>query len=800
MQAQSVRIRFTPSNWHLSRILWDTLVGYDVFVSYAWADGRSYAQALATALRNAGYRCFLDDSEMPGGTELGSALSVALRRSAALVVVTTPGALDSSAVHSEVSALTARGRHVVPIFLDSGLRTNGAGPTLPLLKQRVWLDEDHMASTPSPAIIVRLTQTFRFVRRGRLRTLALMTAAMGFAALAGAAFLQAHFVETERQLNEVQVLARRQPTEAFLLLAETKARWFSDPSIWQQLEAFEISSSPTVWRYIFGDAVSSVAWLSNESFAVASANGQGYVWDTLGSEPKVLPARTAGTPEEIDSFTAGIIPLSEVRVSPKGNFLATVDWRHCLRIFPVDESTATVTANSAVNCTNASAGEGSGRPFAISPTGKIAIVGQNSVGILSAPNSIVQIPISSRGDVKDLAFDKFEHVHVRYSNNVLVSINKTGVMQEGTSQSLGQCSDGRAWSVAEGDELLFVGQEGTQPAIRLSGNAPYLISPNCALYIDGGGDLFNLQKPLEKLKEKFAIDWQYDSNMVRVSFSPSDNLAAVAQHDGTIQVLDVTSGAERLLLGHTQRVFEMAFSPDEQLLLTGSFDGTARIFQVNSGFAHEKGDYPGAEAVYSSVSNNKPIVSGQAFEAIEDENLSQSFFVTTLDKAATEKVAVRADWRAGKQFFLADGDTQYTAVCSAFGCPEGSEVRRLRLDVTANGNNVQARATDDGRFLAVLEIGNAIHVFDLWRSSDAPLFSSRDDQIRSATFDSSGQRLFILRGDRLVILSVGAFALKEALHDKIRFCLSEEERMKYLHEWKFLASWFTNRCRIQHRS
>lgn len=794
MQAQSFWRRFTPSNSHFSRVLWDALVGYDVFLSYAWADGRPYAQALATALRNAGYRCFLDDSEMPGGTELGTALSVALRRSAALVVVTTPGALVSSAVHNEVNALTARGRHVVPIFLDSGLRTNGAGPILPLLKQRVWLDEDHMATRPSPAIIARLTQTFRFVRRGRLRTLALTTAAIGFAALAGAAFLQAYFVETERQLNEVQVLARRQPTEAFMLLAETKRRWFSDSSIWQQLEAFEISSSPTVWRYLVGDTISGVAWLSNESFAVASANGKGYVWDTLGSQPKVLPARTAGTPEERDSFAADIIPLSDIRLSAKGNFLATVDWRHCLRIFPVN-ATATVTANSAVSCINASSGDDSGHPFAISPTGKIAIVQQNSVSILSAPNSNVHIPMSNSGDIKDLAFDKFDHLHVRYSNNVLVSIDKTGVMQEGESLSLGQCLDGRAWSMAEGDELVFVGQEGTQPAIRLSGNAPYLISPNCAVYIDGRGDLFSLLKPSQKLKEKFATDWQYDGNMVRVSFSQAGNLAAVAQHDGTIKVLEVNSGAERSLLGHTQRVFDMAFSPDEQLLLTGSFDGTARIFQVNSGFAHEEGDYPDAEAVYSSVSNDKPIVSDQAYEAIDDEDLSQPLFVTTLDKAATEKIEVRADWRAGKQFFLADGDTQYTAVCSAFGCPEGSEVRRLRLDVTASGNNVQARATDDGRFLAVLEIGNAIHVFDLWRSSDAPLYTSRDHQIRSATFDSSGQRLFMLRGDRLVILSVGAVALKEALEDKVRFCLSAEERMTYLHEWKFLASWIANRCR-----
>ncbi|WP_137133097.1 TIR domain-containing protein [Rhizobium sp. FY34] len=796
MQASSYWRRFTPSNWHLSRVLWDALVGYDVFVSYAWVDGRPYAHALATALRNAGYRCFLDDSEMPGGTELGSALSLALRRSAALVVVTTPGALASSAVRSEVDGFAARGRHVVPVFLDPSLRTNGTGSVLSLLRQRIWLAEDQVTSTPSAAVITRLIQTFRFVKRARLRSLAIGIVAFCFATLIAAAFLQSQLATTERQLKGVQALTQRQPTEALMLLAEAKRRWFSDPSILQQLEAFEISSSPTVWRYVVGDAVSGVAWLSNDRFAVASANGMGYVWDTFSSEQTILPARTADTPEEHDSFAAGTIPLSDIRVSPEGNFLATIDWRHCLRIFPIN-AIASVTANSAVRCINSSSGEDSRHPFAISPTGKIAIVRQNSISILSAPSSIVQIPMPSRGEIKDLAFDKFDHIHVRYSNNILVSVDKTRVMKEGTSLSLGQCSDGRAWSIAEGDELVFVGRELTQPAIRLSGNAPYLISPNCAGYIDGRGDLFSLLKPSQKLKEKFATDWQYDGNMVRVSFSDSGNLAAVAQHDGTIQVLEVNTGAQRSLLGHTQRVFDMAFSPDEQLLLTGSLDGTARIFEVNSGFAHEEGEYPGAEAVYSSVSNDKPIVSDQAYEAIEDLEPSQPLFVNALDKTTTGKVEVRADWRAGKQFFLADGDTQYTAVCSAFGCPAGSEVRRLRLDLTASGNNVQARATEDGRFLAVLDIGNAIHVFDLSRPSDAPLYTLRDDQIRSATFDSSGQRLFMLRGDRLVILSVGAVALKEALQDKIRFCLSAEERMTYLNEWKFLASWIANRCRSE---
>ena len=53
----------------LIRAAWQRLFRYDFFISYAWADGRPYAEALVRELAAASYRyrCFIDRREMGGG-------------------------------------------------------------------------------------------------------------------------------------------------------------------------------------------------------------------------------------------------------------------------------------------------------------------------------------------------------------------------------------------------------------------------------------------------------------------------------------------------------------------------------------------------------------------------------------------------------------------------------------------------------------------------------------------------------------------------------------------------------------
>ena len=69
-----------------------------------------------------------------------------------------------------------------------------------------------------------------------------------------------------------------------------------------------------------------------------------------------------------------------------------------------------------------------------------------------------------------------------------------------------------------------------------------------------------------------------------LAFHPTDPLVAVAHDDGTIDVVDVRSGASRVTIaGNSGPVWGVTFSPDGARLATAGDDGTVRIFDAASG-------------------------------------------------------------------------------------------------------------------------------------------------------------------------------------------------------------------------
>ncbi|CAO3408520.1 toll/interleukin-1 receptor domain-containing protein [Azospirillum largimobile] len=187
------------------RQLLDLVLGYDVFVSYAWSDGRDYAKALAVALRKDGYRCFLDDSEMPSGSDLATSVSTALRRSSSLVLVATLDALKSPHVTVEIEAFASTTRPMVPVFLNPELRNFATGRVLSIVAKRVWIDDP--APAPTAATLEKLKQTFKFVRRNRVRMGVLSVATLAFAGVAAFAWWQRG--RAEREATHVLIQLRQ---------------------------------------------------------------------------------------------------------------------------------------------------------------------------------------------------------------------------------------------------------------------------------------------------------------------------------------------------------------------------------------------------------------------------------------------------------------------------------------------------------------------------------------------------------------------------------------------------------------
>ena len=71
--------------------------------------------------------------------------------------------------------------------------------------------------------------------------------------------------------------------------------------------------------------------------------------------------------------------------------------------------------------------------------------------------------------------------------------------------------------------------------------------------------------------------------LTRLSFSPDGSLLAAGSTDHTVRLWSLSTGAERVLRGHTDAVESARFSPDGSRLVTASADHLVRVWDVASG-------------------------------------------------------------------------------------------------------------------------------------------------------------------------------------------------------------------------
>src|SRR5262249_23481276 len=93
------------TSWiELLRAASSRLYGFDFFISYAWKDGRLYAENLRDVLgaKPYHYRCFLDSKEMGGGAAWRRAVHRALARSKVFILIASEHGLKRDAVFEEV--------------------------------------------------------------------------------------------------------------------------------------------------------------------------------------------------------------------------------------------------------------------------------------------------------------------------------------------------------------------------------------------------------------------------------------------------------------------------------------------------------------------------------------------------------------------------------------------------------------------------------------------------------------------------------------------------------------------------
>jgi WD40 repeat protein len=134
---------------------------YDVFISYARRDSSAYAVRLKEELEKVDFTCFLDQHELPAGDALNASLKRAVRRSARLVLLGTPGAAASEHVPRELEEFEKTRRPVIPIAFQGSL-TETAWPSL-RVRDVIWIDETMESLTrgvPSPVVASSIDRAF----------------------------------------------------------------------------------------------------------------------------------------------------------------------------------------------------------------------------------------------------------------------------------------------------------------------------------------------------------------------------------------------------------------------------------------------------------------------------------------------------------------------------------------------------------------------------------------------------------------------------------------------------------------
>src|SRR6266404_4480386 len=165
---------------------WSPLFGYDAFISYKRYECSLYAASLERQLRKKDIACFFDDNDLPAGSMLTATVRAGLIKSRFLLVVVSPGSLESKYIESEIRTFRERSEQIVPIRLAQGARLLGEqnASTQSTVAQllgdtgRVWIDEHPSvtgADGPSVEVVHEIVKLFG-IHRANARRRVILTA------------------------------------------------------------------------------------------------------------------------------------------------------------------------------------------------------------------------------------------------------------------------------------------------------------------------------------------------------------------------------------------------------------------------------------------------------------------------------------------------------------------------------------------------------------------------------------------------------------------------------------------------
>jgi hypothetical protein len=208
-------------------LLYRTLFGYDIFISYSRRDSLDYAYAIARHFMAKGYECYIDQlSSIQPGKALPSNIKKAVARATAFILIGSEGAKSSEPIDNEIEHFRDhnRNRPLIPVdinhSIDQSARWFGRIEGLPLIADR---QENLVKGKPSPEVLDRIESALKFTRKSeKLRKIVLATIAFIVLILAAGAYYSYIFKRTADRNLAMATAAQSNLKESQLTLNRNK--------------------------------------------------------------------------------------------------------------------------------------------------------------------------------------------------------------------------------------------------------------------------------------------------------------------------------------------------------------------------------------------------------------------------------------------------------------------------------------------------------------------------------------------------------------------------------------------------